>query len=120
MPIGKVDGCELPSAGEIIYADDAGRAHSRRWNWRQSDHVKTTAESSQMLFTIEAVHKEAKVLVEATTFLLNELLQPFTGVGRSEWAFIHKDSPVHTFLLHNGEVFADRDRAHEASEERYY
>ncbi|MEK4330190.1 phenylalanine--tRNA ligase beta subunit-related protein [Paenibacillus sp. FSL R7-0297] len=120
LPIGKVDECELPSAGEIIYADDAGRAHSRRWNWRQSDHIKTTAESSQMLFTIEAVHKEARVLVEATTFLLNELLQPFTGAGRSEWAFIHKDSPVHTFQLHTGEVFADRDRAHEASEERYY
>ncbi|WP_054939597.1 B3/B4 domain-containing protein [Paenibacillus ihuae] len=119
LPIGKVDEYESPSAGEIIYADHSLRAHSRRWNWRQSDHIKTTTESSQILFTIEAVHKEAKVLVEATTFLLNELLQPFTGAGRSEWAFVHKDSPMHTFELHTGEVFTDRDRTYEASEERY-
>ncbi|WP_410512215.1 phenylalanine--tRNA ligase beta subunit-related protein [Paenibacillus sp. BR2-3] len=118
LPIGKVDEYESPSPGEIIYADHSGKAHSRRWNWRQSDNIKTTSESSQMLFTIEAVHKEAKVLVEATTFLLNELLQPFTGVGTCEWAFIHRDSPVHTFQLHSGEVLTDRDEYNGASKER--
>ncbi|MBY9080593.1 hypothetical protein KIH86_14620 [Paenibacillus sp. HN-1] len=109
LPIGKVEEFEFPSSGEIIYADNAGRAHSRRWNWRQSDYIKTTSESSQMLFTVEAVHKEAKVLVEATTFLLHELLQPFTGEGGSEWAFIHKNSTAHVFQLNAGEVLINRE-----------
>lgn len=102
-PIGKPEEHEVPAPGEIIYADLDLRAHSRRWNWRQSDMIKTTTDSSQMLFTIEAVHQEAKVLVEATTFLLNELLQPFTKGGRCECAFIHKSSPEHTFHLLNRE-----------------
>jgi len=97
LPIGKVNEHEFPAPGEIIYVDKSERAHSRRWNWRQSDTIKVTSESSQVLFTIEAVHKEAKVLVEATTYLLNELIQPFTEAGSCEIAFIHKDSPVHTF-----------------------
>jgi DNA/RNA-binding domain of Phe-tRNA-synthetase-like protein len=120
LPIGKVDEYENPVRGEIIYADNLERAHSRRWNWRQSDCIKTTSESSQMLFTIEAVHKEAKVLVEATTFLLQELLQPFTEEETCEIAFIHEDYPKHTFQLHSGGVFTDHDEYNVASEKRIH
>ncbi|WP_150274622.1 B3/4 domain-containing protein [Paenibacillus tepidiphilus] len=120
LPIGKVNEYEVASAGEIIYSDAAGRAHSRRWNWRQSNHIKTTAESSQMLFTIEAVHKDAKALVEATTHLLHELLRPFTDTGSIECAFIHKDAPSHTFQLHSEGVIADHAGYLEAVQEGDY
>ncbi|RXZ81286.1 hypothetical protein EBB07_14820 [Paenibacillaceae bacterium] len=99
LPIGKPDNPEFPDAGEIIYTDHLGRAHSRRWNWRQSDIVKTTEQSSTMLFTIEAVHQEAKVLVEATTNLLFELLQPFAVGVDSQRGFINADSPVYEFTI---------------------
>ncbi|OAB45176.1 B3/4 domain-containing protein [Paenibacillus antarcticus] len=104
LPIGKVNEYEFPVPGEIIYVDKSERAHSRRWNWRQSDTIKVTSESSQVLFTIEAVHKEAKVLVEATTYLLNELLQPFSDAGSCKLAFIHREYPVHTFNSGGGVI----------------
>ncbi|BCG56865.1 B3/B4 domain-containing protein [Paenibacillus sp. URB8-2] len=99
LPIGKPEEREFPAPGEIIYADQLGRAHSRRWNWRQSDVVKTTAKSKRMLFTVEAVHQEAKILVEATTFLLLELLGPFTEEGTCDKAFIHGNSRVYEFQM---------------------
>lgn len=100
LPIGKPDQPEYPAKGEIIYSDGYGRAHSRRWNWRQSDTIKATDVSQKLLFTIEAVHKDAKVLVEATTSLLYELLQPFTEDGTCSMAFIHSGSPSQAFVLH--------------------
>ncbi|MFD0588655.1 B3/4 domain-containing protein [Paenibacillus sp. GCM10027627] len=99
LPIGKPEEPEMASEGEIIYADEFGRAHSRRWNWRQSDSVKVTRESSSMLFTVEAVHKEAKVLVEATTNLLFDLLHPFSsGPSKIAFGFISAETP--TFEYH--------------------
>ncbi len=120
LPLGTVNEYEFPAPGEIIYADKSERAHSRRWNWRQSDTIKVTSESSQVLFTIEAVHKEAKVLVEATTYLLNELLQPFTEAGTCELAFIHRESPVHTFQLHSREGFINHGKYCGTTEERIH
>lgn len=46
---------EHPEPGEVIYADESGNAHSRRWNWRQGDLVKTTAATTSLLLTIESV-----------------------------------------------------------------
>ncbi|WP_220036957.1 B3/B4 domain-containing protein [Paenibacillus sambharensis] len=110
LPIGKPDQPDYPAEGEIIYSDGYGRAHSRRWNWRQSDTIKATDQSQRLLFTVEAVHKDAKVLVEATTSLLYELLQPFTEEGSCSMAFIHSGSPSQAFVLHQpgGEAAHDR------------
>lgn len=97
VPIGKENLVESPQAGEIIYADLLGDAHSRRWNWRQSDRIKTTKDSTTMLFTIEAVHEGGRVLVEATTSLLNKLLLPYVRGGSCEIAFIHQGVNTHIF-----------------------
>ncbi|MFB9326093.1 B3/4 domain-containing protein [Paenibacillus aurantiacus] len=100
LPIGKPDQPEYPAEGEVIYADGMNRAHSRRWNWRQSDTIKATGESRRLLFTVEAVHKDAKALVEATTSLLLELLQPFTDEGTLSVAFIHAEARMQRLSLH--------------------
>ena len=110
-PIGKAEEPESPAAGEIIYADNNGGAHSRRWNWRQSDQVKTTRESTTMLFTVEAVHEEAKVLVEATTSLLNKLLQPYVLEESTQVAFIHPGVASHTFQLNSKEGYLEQEQS---------
>jgi DNA/RNA-binding domain of Phe-tRNA-synthetase-like protein len=55
---------EHPDAGELIFADAAGRAHARRWTHRQSGHSAVRAETTAVLVVAEAVHASAPADVE--------------------------------------------------------
>jgi DNA/RNA-binding domain of Phe-tRNA-synthetase-like protein len=50
---------ERPEAGEVIFADDAGRAHARRWTNRQSGYSAVRDETSTVLIVAEAMHETA-------------------------------------------------------------
>lgn len=50
---------EHPQAGEIVYADAAGQAHSRRWCHRQSDLSAVGTATRRVLVVAEAVHDDA-------------------------------------------------------------
>lgn len=50
---------ERPDAGEVIFADDAGLAHARRWTNRQSGHSAVRDTTSSVLIVAEAVHDSA-------------------------------------------------------------
>lgn len=50
---------EHPAAGEIVYADDAGYAHSRRWVTRQSGRSAIGPSTTRVLIVAEAVHDAA-------------------------------------------------------------
>jgi DNA/RNA-binding domain of Phe-tRNA-synthetase-like protein len=50
---------ERPEAGEVIFADDAGRAHARRWTNRQSGYSAVRDETSTVLIVAEALHETA-------------------------------------------------------------
>lgn len=63
-PLGDPDRPEHPAAGEVVYADSAGRAHSRRWNWRQSEQLKTEPGLRQVLITVETAHPDGGETVE--------------------------------------------------------
>ena len=43
-----------PSAGEVVYADDAGIV-CRCWNWREADRTKLTPETTRAVLVIEAL-----------------------------------------------------------------
>jgi DNA/RNA-binding domain of Phe-tRNA-synthetase-like protein len=49
-------GIENPEPGEIIYADDAGNAHARRWTNRQSALSAIRADTRTVLIVAEAMH----------------------------------------------------------------
>lgn len=49
-------GIEHPVPGEIIFADEAGRAHARRWTHRQSAASAIRADTSEVLIVAEALH----------------------------------------------------------------
>lgn len=50
---------EHPDPREVIFADDAGRAHARRWTNRQSGHSAVRPETASVLIVAEAMHDTA-------------------------------------------------------------
>jgi len=50
---------EHPAAGEVIFADDAGQAHARRWTNRQSGLSAVRPTTSSVLVVAEALHGAA-------------------------------------------------------------
>lgn len=58
---------EHPEPGEVIFADDAGRAHARRWTNRQSRHSAVGAHTTAVLIVAEAMHGSAQADVQALT-----------------------------------------------------
>ncbi|GIJ79200.1 B3/B4 domain-containing protein (DNA/RNA-binding domain of Phe-tRNA-synthetase) [Micromonospora phaseoli] len=79
LPLGEPDAPERPEPGEVIYADSAGRAHSRRWNWRQGHLVRTDLGRHRLLLTIEAAHPGGRGDVEIAMALLGSALEDLIG-----------------------------------------
>ena len=50
---------EHPEPGEVIFADSAGRAHSRRWTHRQSGRSAVGDTTGEVLIVVEAMHASA-------------------------------------------------------------
>lgn len=77
---------EHPDIHEVIFADDAGRAHARRWTNRQSGHSAVRDETAAVLIVAEAMHASATADVPALMATIAEELAavwpiaPTTGV----------------------------------------
>ena len=50
---------EHPAPGEVIFADDAGQAHARRWTNRQSGRSAVRDSTTSALIVAEALHDSA-------------------------------------------------------------
>ena len=50
---------EHPDAHEVIFADNAGRAHARRWTNRQSGYSAVREPTAAVLIVVEALHESA-------------------------------------------------------------
>lgn len=48
---------EHPAAGEVIFADESGQAHARRWTNRQSSLSAVRPTTSSVLIVAEAMHE---------------------------------------------------------------
>lgn len=56
---------ENPEPGEVIFADEAGRAHARRWTNRQSGRSAVREGTTSVLIVAEAMHAEAPADIPA-------------------------------------------------------
>jgi DNA/RNA-binding domain of Phe-tRNA-synthetase-like protein len=65
---------EHPTAGEVIFADRAGRAHARRWTNRQSRHSAVREDTRAALIVAEAMHDSARKDVERLVAALADAL----------------------------------------------
>jgi DNA/RNA-binding domain of Phe-tRNA-synthetase-like protein len=65
---------ENPEAHEVIFADNAGRAHARRWTNRQSAYSAVRNETTAVLIVAEAMHDSAPAdIPRLTTAVTDEL-----------------------------------------------
>lgn len=66
---------EVPTRGEIIFADESETAHSRRWVFRQSARSSVSSESDHILIVIEGMHDQvAYDLAHLRDILMPELI----------------------------------------------
>lgn len=78
---------EVPEPGEVVFADEDGHAHSRRWCFRQSKKSVVTAETVTALIVAEAHHEKAREDVQA-------LITMLSGHCAQHW-----QAPAHSAML---------------------
>lgn len=95
---------EHPAAGEIVYADRAGYAHSRRWVTRQSGRSAIGPRTTRALIVAEAVHDAAELDVD-------RVLRALTHEIAARWG----TTPVHRQLSKDDPgIELDSDRVEQA------
>jgi DNA/RNA-binding domain of Phe-tRNA-synthetase-like protein len=87
---------ENPDAGEVIFADDIGQAHARRWTNRQSGHSAVRATTTAVVIVAEAMHASASSDVEELTAVLGDELHAVWSVGPKA-AVLRQSSPLFEF-----------------------
>ena len=96
---------EHPAAGEVIFADEAGQAHARRWTNRQSAASAVQDTTSAALIVAEALHASASTDVP-------ELINTIAGELEALWSA----RPQGTVLTQQATRFSfDAELAHHAS-----
>jgi DNA/RNA-binding domain of Phe-tRNA-synthetase-like protein len=67
---------EHPAVGEVIFADDTGRAHARRWTNRQSGLSAVRDETTATLIVAEGLHGSASAdITELTAAVAGDLTE---------------------------------------------
>ena len=78
-PLGQPDVTEHPTAGEVVFADDAGLVFAERWCWRQSDQSAARNDTAAVVITVEAQHEGARPEIAAALVDLLALLEAYAG-----------------------------------------
>jgi lysyl-tRNA synthetase, class II len=81
----------VPEKGEVFYADDNG-AICRRWNWKEADRTKLTANTKNAVFVLELLPPVNKQVLEAAVYELGHLLERYCG-GSAAVAFLDEKNP---------------------------
>ncbi|HEX6018320.1 MAG TPA: phenylalanine--tRNA ligase beta subunit-related protein [Burkholderiaceae bacterium] len=84
---------ETPQPGEVVFIDDAGRAHARRWTNRQSALSAIGPQSARVLIVAEALHERAADDVRELLATLERELQAIWGVPTRS-AMLSRDAPA--------------------------
>ena len=87
---------EHPAPGEVIFADQAGRAHARRWTNRQSGLSAVRGSTAAVLIVAEALHLQAVSDVRELTATLAAELGAVWSVTPSA-ALLTPNEPCFTF-----------------------
>jgi DNA/RNA-binding domain of Phe-tRNA-synthetase-like protein len=87
---------DSPEAGEVIFADAAGRAHARRWTNRQSASSAVSAETNDVVIVAEALHDTARADVERLLRTVSDELASIWSIT-SRSAVLTSSSPRFEF-----------------------
>ena len=78
-PLGRPDVTEHPTAGEVVFSDDAGLVFAERWCWRQSDQSAARDDTTAVIVTVEAQHENGRGEIESALADLLALLERYAG-----------------------------------------
>lgn len=81
-----------PGAGEVVFSDEAGVVHARRWCWRQSAQSAASAATTDILITVEAHHADGRADVQSALRDLLGLLNDYAG-GEATYAILDTQHP---------------------------
>lgn len=84
---------EHPETGEVVFNDESGTAHARRWCFRQSERSAVHDDTTEALVTVEAHHAGARNDIEAALGDLLTLLRTYVG-GSFESGVVDAAHPV--------------------------
>ncbi|MFD9883148.1 B3/4 domain-containing protein [Streptomyces alboflavus] len=87
---------EHPDPREVIFADDARRAHARRWTNRQSGYSAVRDTTSDVLIIVEALHESAPADVAKLMDALTAELRAVWGVETTA-AVLSRSAPRFAF-----------------------
>lgn len=69
---------EPPEPGEVVYTDTEG-VLCRRWNWREADRTKLTADTTSAILVIETIPPMTGELLQQATTELAQLVERWCG-----------------------------------------
>jgi DNA/RNA-binding domain of Phe-tRNA-synthetase-like protein len=87
---------EHPPAGEVIFADQAGQAHARRWSNRQSAYSAVSNSTTDVLIVAEALHDSAAADIPKLTAAIASELDAACAI-KADVAVLSAASPRFTF-----------------------
>jgi DNA/RNA-binding domain of Phe-tRNA-synthetase-like protein len=79
---------EHPEPGEVVFVDEAGVVHARRWCWRQSAQSATGPATNEILIAAEGLHETAAEDVSAALADLERLLAEHAPGAKVESALL--------------------------------
>ncbi len=80
-----------PKPGEVIYKDELGTL-CRRWNWKEAERTKLTAETRNAFLVIEGLPPVGRDLVERAAEELGRMVREHCG-GQVTVSLIDRDHP---------------------------
>ncbi|MDG4751787.1 phenylalanine--tRNA ligase beta subunit-related protein [Micromonospora sp. WMMD718] len=78
---------EQPAPGEVIFADQGGNAHARRWCHRQSGTSAVRAGTTEVLVVVEAMHEGAAPTVR-------RMLDELAAALAEQWRVPSRTAPL--------------------------
>ncbi len=87
---------ENPEVDEVIFADDIGHAHARRWTNRQSAHSAVRDTTTAVAIVAEAMHASAAADIEELTAAIAHELRVVWSVTPKK-AILSRSSPRFKF-----------------------
>lgn len=98
-----------PNPGEVIYKDDEGTI-CRRWNWKEADRTKITANTHNAILVLEALSPVDTALLKTATYELARLIGYYCG-GSTSVAFL--DAQNKSIVLKRGSEYVNLEPVQE-------
>ncbi len=97
---------ETPDPGEVIFADETGHAHARRWANRQSRKSAVSSETARALIVSEGLHENGAADMQQLVKELSEMIAESFGRDGNTALLLTPDATYESKKLEGGDHVA--------------